>query len=149
MIRHCGPPRPRPSIRVSSVAFHPTPAASIDRRELLVVSPHAKNLDGFGVIQDLVDEPVLDVDTARACAGKIAQEFLVAGRCLVWIASKDVEELLGLRLEPRASQLLRVSPGLCGIDERPVHQSSSVAHLPTGVFSPFRIESRIPGMVAR
>ena len=39
---------------------------------LLVVCPHPYDLDGLDIIQNLVDEPVLNIDPAGACTGQVA-----------------------------------------------------------------------------
>ena len=116
---------------------------------LLVVRPHADDLDGLEVVEDLVDEAVLDVDSAGAGAGQVADESLVPRRGLVGILAQNVEEPLSLRLEARAGELLRVPPRLAGVDEPPAHQSSSSEHFSTGVLSPLRIDSLIPGTEVR
>jgi len=116
---------------------------------LFVVRPHPDDLDGFDIVQNLVYEPVLDVDPTGEGAGKVTDQLFVWWWCLKGIAREDVEELLGLGLEARARQLFRVSLGLVRVDQSPVHQCNSLAHLSTGVFIPLTIESLIPGTPVR
>lgn len=49
------------------------------------MSPHPDDLHSFNVVEDLVDEPMLDVDAAGKGAVEITDEFLVRRRVLVWI----------------------------------------------------------------
>jgi hypothetical protein len=58
------------------------------------VGPHANDLDGLEVVEDLVDEAVLDVDAARAGAGEVADEFLIGRLGLMRVRAQDVEEAL-------------------------------------------------------
>ena len=107
--------------------------------------PHPQNLDDRIFFKDLVDQSVLNVDASRISTFEIAQQLLVARRCLVWIVSKDFKQPFGLWSKPRGSKLLRVLASLSGVDELVAHQPGSSEHLSTGVAIPFWMLSRIPG----
>ena len=51
--------------------------------------PHSQNLDDLVFFKDLVDQSVLNVDASGISAFEIAQQLLVARRCLVWVVNKD------------------------------------------------------------
>ena len=48
------------------------------------------DFDGPNVFQDLIDESVLDGDPAGVCAGEVADEFFIRGRCPVGILTEHV-----------------------------------------------------------
>src|SRR5437867_12251822 len=62
----------------------------------LVVRPHANHLDDALLLQHLVYEPVLNIDTTRICSGQVANEFLKRWNLLKGIGCEDVEEQLNL-----------------------------------------------------
>ena len=66
------------------------------RRPLFVVSPHPEDLHRPRLWQDLIHEPVLDVDSSREGAREVAHELLESRRLLPRIRSKDFEEFFGL-----------------------------------------------------
>ena len=100
--------------------------------------------------QNLIHETMMDVDSPRAGAGEIADEFLKRRRRLKRIVPKDVEQRLGLRFESGAAEFLCVFDGLRREHDPPrCHQSSDSRHFFTGVFIPLRIDSRMPGMERR
>lgn len=49
---------------------------------LFVMRPHTYYLDGLHVIEDLIDETMLNIDSSRESPGKITHEFLVRRRIL-------------------------------------------------------------------
>ncbi len=73
---------------------------------LLVVSPHAQHLDDFLRIEDLIDEPMLDIDSARVCPGEISDELLVRRRILERVGSKDAWQMLRLSFRPAEARFL-------------------------------------------
>ena len=107
--------------------------------------PHADDLHGFSCGKHLVDEAVLDVDPARVGAGKIADELFKRRRVLKGVSCDEVEQPFRLGAEAGCRELLGVFLGLSCEDKRPGYHLSLVRHFLTGVFSPFRIDSRIPG----
>jgi hypothetical protein len=66
------------------------------RTLLFVVRPHPEDLHRSRLWQDLIDEPVLDVDSSRVSTREIADELLEPRRLLPGIRSKDFEEFVGL-----------------------------------------------------
>ena len=65
-----------------------TPLAPLDgeqsqqRNNSFVMGPHAQHLDRRLFTQHLVDQPVLQGETAGVCAGQIADQFFVGWRGL-------------------------------------------------------------------
>ena len=111
--------------------------------------PHPDNFNRFDVVQNLVHKAVLNIDSSRACAREITDEFFVRWRPSIGILCQDTEEFFRLWFQSGSDELLRIAFGLVGEDKSPAHQSSSCLHFSTGVFSPFTIESRIPGIDVR
>ena len=60
--------------------------------------PHPDDLDGLDIIENLVDETMLNVDSSRACSGQVADELLIGRWRLVGIFGCDLQELLRLGL---------------------------------------------------
>jgi len=60
------------------------------------VRPHPEDLHRSLLWQDLIHEPVLDVDSSREGPGEIADELLEPRRLVPGIRSKDFEEFFGL-----------------------------------------------------
>lgn len=116
---------------------------------LFVMRPHADDLHRFFGWEHLVDEAVLDVDSARVGAGKIADELLKWRRVLKGVSCEDVEHPFRLGAEAGCRELLGIFLGLSCEDKRPGYHLSLVRHFLTGVFSPFRIDSLIPGIDRR
>lgn len=107
--------------------------------------PHADDLYRFLGRQHLVDEAVLDVDPAGAGAGQIADQLFKRWWVLKGVACDEGQQPFRLGAEAGCRELLGVFLGLSCEDKRPGYHFSLVRHLLTGVFSPFRIDSRIPG----
>jgi hypothetical protein len=60
------------------------------------MGPHAKYFDNPFVLNDLIDETVLNIDTARECAAQIPEKFLKRRRSPKRIFPKHAEKLLRL-----------------------------------------------------
>lgn len=115
----------------------------------LVMRPHPNDLYRLDVIQNLVDQAMLYIDPTGACPGKVSNELFVNWRCLIGVFFEKVEDSFGLRLQTGSGQFLCISFSVLGKHQPPAHQSSSSSHSPTGVFSPSRMDSRMPGMDVR
>jgi len=114
------------------------------------MGPHPDHLYGAFVLEDLVYEAMLHVDPARKGARKIADELFEGGRIPERVHREKIEKEPRLLLETRARELARVPAGLAGEDDPPaLHQFSSSTHSERGVFRPFRIDSRMPGIDSR
>ena len=61
-------------------------------RSLFVVSPKPQDFDGFDARKNLVNEPVLNIDTARVGPGKIANELLKWRRVLERICLENLQK---------------------------------------------------------
>src|SRR5690554_2336120 len=116
---------------------------------LLVVAPEPEDLHHSLVLEHLVDQAMLDIDTARIGPGEVTDKLLERGWLAVGVFSQEVQQFLGLRLEAAGSQFPGVFLCLPGEDQPPCHQSSSSSHSSTGVSMPSRIDSRIPGTESR
>jgi hypothetical protein len=116
---------------------------------LLIMGPHADDLDDSLLFQDFVDQSMLYIDAASIGPGKITHEFFNRRGSVERVFPDDFQQLGGLAFETGRGQLLGVLLGLFGIDNLPYHQSSSRAHSSTGVCKPSRMDSRMPGMDRR
>lgn len=114
------------------------------------MGPHANYLDRLFLLQNLIDQPVLNVDAPGICAFHISQEFFKGRRPLPWIFCQKVQKLLGFRAQPRQFDTASVFLGLLGKDQLPrLHQPGSPSHSSTGAAIPSTIDSRIPGTERR
>lgn len=64
--------------------------------ELFIVAPHADYFDYTRFLNDLINQTMLDVDSARIGAFQIAKEFLIGRRRLIRIVGKDAKQRLRL-----------------------------------------------------
>lgn len=101
------------------------------------------------VLEDLVDEPVLDVDPARVRAAQVTDELLERRRRAERILFERAEKRLRFGSESGGRQELRVLLRSLRVDEPPAHQSSLSSSESTGVAMPSTIESRMPGIETR
>ena len=117
------------------------------------MGPHPDHFDDALRVQDLVHQPMLNVDPARTGAREIANEFLETRRRLSRILPQNLEKLLGLLLEPAAREFAGVSLRLTRKDQAPgtraALQPGFAKVLERGVASPWRIDSRMPGIESR
>lgn len=118
-----------------------------------VVRPHADDLHRTFRIEDLVDESMLDVDAAGICTCEVADQFLEGGRALPRIPAQDVEQLFGFIPQTAPGDLPGVFLSLFCEADPPrrsgrYHPGFSEV-FESGVRSPFRIDSRMPGIERR
>lgn len=113
---------------------------------LFVMSPQPQNLHHLLSLEHLIHQSVLNIDSSGIGTSKIADELLVRGRILEWIIDQNIQKQLRLRFQTSTCKLLRVLLRLFREDEEVFHQSSFLAHASTGVASPERMDSRIPGI---
>lgn len=124
-------------------------ATSGDSPVLFIVCPHSDDFDGLDVVENLVDETMLNINSSGACSRKVTDKLLIGRWGLVGIFGQNPKELFCLGFKTRPRDLFRIAPGLIGIDKRPTHQSRSGLHFSTGVFNPLAIDSRMPGIDVR
>jgi len=82
--------------------FRPEPARIACKSlfaALFVMGPHPNDLDSPDPLEDLIHEPVLDVDSTGTGARQIAHQSLERRRRLVGIPRQDGQQPLGLWLE--------------------------------------------------
>ena len=114
---------------------------------LFIMRPHPNDFYRSHIIKNLINQAMLDVDTAGAGAGKIAHKLFIWRRSSVRIVLKNLEQLFRLRTETRLGKFLGIFLSLFGKRDFPFfHHPGSVEHLSTGVFSPFFIEAFMPGI---
>lgn len=113
------------------------------------MGPHPDDFHCLKVVQYLVDETVLDINAARVSAGEVSDQFFVGREFFVGIPFQDFQKFFGLRPQARKGKFLGVFLSLLREDESPSHHLRAVSHFLTGVLSPFRIDSRIPGIDRR
>ena len=112
---------------------------------LLIVRPQPQHLHDVLFLQDLINEPVLNVDPARTGSRKIPDQLFKRWRVTERIDLEDSKQLLRFRLQSGRRKLLRVLLCLLRVDELPTHQSSALLQASTGSPIPSLIDSRIPG----
>lgn len=118
-------------------------------RNSLVVCPHPNDLDDLLLFENLVDQPMLDIDPSREGAFEITKQFLVSRRSLIGVLLQDRKESGHVFLQPSPVDLLGVALRLPCEHQAVAHQFTSSSHWSTGVLRPSRMESAIPGMDRR
>lgn len=113
------------------------------------MTPKPNHLDDFHFRKNLVNQTVLNVNPPRIGPGQIPNKFLEGGRVLERIGFQYFQQALRLRLQTRRRKLFSVFLGLFGVKKAPAHQLSFLESLLTGVLSPARMDSRIPGIETR
>ena len=117
------------------------------------MGPHPENLDRPFRLQHLIDEAMMNVDPARESAFKIADQLLERRRAPPRISAKDHEQSLGLLAKPAprdfSGVLLRLSREYDPPEGGGFYQPGFSEVLLSGVRSPLRIDSRIPGTLRR
>jgi len=136
------------------VGVAPTPVSRFWRRGgsrcLFVVRPHPQHLDDAFFFEHLIYEPMLDIDPAGVGAFQITKKLLEGRWLLEGISGKQREKLFGLRAETRGCKPASILLRLPGKDNLPrLHQPGSFSHSSTGVASPSRTDSRMPGTDSR
>jgi hypothetical protein len=116
---------------------------------LFIMRPHPDHFDSPLILEDLVDETVLNVDSARICADQITNKFFKGRRIPKRISFQNLEQLLDLGTKIGRRDFLGVLLRLFRKKELPRHQFSDFEDLLSGSFNPLRIESRMPGMETR
>ena len=111
--------------------------------------PHPNDFHNTSIFEDLINEAMLNVDTARIRTGQITNELLISRRTLERVDFKNFEQFFGFWLQSSGSKFLCIFLCLLGEDKRPFHQVSSGEHFSTGVLSPRTIDSRIFGIERR
>jgi len=81
--------------------------------------------------------------------GQISDPHLLWRWRREWILREQLKKALGLWLEVRGGDLLRVFLRLLGENDDPTHQPGLAEDLYSGSAMSFRIESRIPGIETR
>lgn len=118
----------------------------------LVVRPPYHLHDAL-LIQDLVDEAMLNVDTPGPGAREVTDQLLEGRRALPRIPAQDFEQFFDFPSQPASGDLAGVPLGLLREDDQPSRRwryhpgFSDVSD--SGVRRPFRIDSRIPRIESR
>lgn len=113
------------------------------------MSPKSNDLDRLDAGKNLIYEAMLNVYAPRIRARQVARQFLKGRRSLEGICFQDTQKAFRLMFQAGRGKFSRVFLCLLGKNETPVHQSSFLAVLLTGVLRPVRMDSRIPGMESR
>jgi hypothetical protein len=96
--------------------------------------------------ENLINKPVLDVDAAGICSFKITLKLLKWRRVLERVIRQQCEQLFGLRSKAGRGKTASILLSLFGVDDLPRRrQPGSFSHSSTGVASPSRMDSRMPG----
>jgi len=110
------------------------------------MSPHADDFYDFRIIQNLVDQPMLNVDAPGEGTCQVTDKPFEWRSRPVGIFFEDGEQLFNPGLEAGSCNLLRIALRMTREDDPPRHQFNTPAQRSTGVLSPFRIDALIPGM---
>jgi len=122
---------------------------SLKTRRSFVVRPHPNDLHSSLFFEDLIDETMLDIDSARICSCEITDELFVRRGSLKRIEFEEFQQSFGFGFKSTGGESLGVFLCLFCEDDCPHYQGSSVEHFSTGVFIPRRIDSRIFGIDSR
>ena len=120
-----------------------------DLARSLIVGPHAQYTDGPLFGEYLVNQPMLDVDSARVGASKVADQLLKKRGVLKWIDGKNRKQFLRLWLEAAGCNLLCIFECLLGKNDIPTHHFSAFAFFANGSAIPALMDSRIPGTASK
>jgi len=111
--------------------------------------PHTQDADRSLFGKDFVHDTVLNIDAARVCAGKITDQLLEGRWILKWVAGKNCEQFLRLRLKTTCSKLLCIFQRLLGVNNFPTYHLSSFELFARGSAIPVFMVSRMPGTARR
>lgn len=75
---------------------------------LLIMSPHAQNVDDASFSVNLIDESMLDVDPPRIATSQISDKFFETRWSSEWVIGDKLQKRLSLRLQPRRREFLRI-----------------------------------------
>ena len=121
--------------------------------DLLVMGPHSEDLHRPFRVQDLVDQTMLDVDSPREGALEVADQLFKGRRALSWIPAEEFQQLLRFLAKPAPRDFSGVFLGLSCEHDPPggtgFYQPGFSEVLLSGVRSPFRIDSLMPGIARR
>ena len=113
------------------------------------MGPHADHFHGADFFQDLIDQPMLDVDAAGIGTRQIAHKFFIWRRILEGIFLKDRQQRFGFGFESGRGKFFSVFLSGFGEDELPFHHLRVLEHFRTDVLRPLRMDSLIPGTERR
>lgn len=114
------------------------------------MGPHPKYFDDMLLFKNLIDKSVLNIDAPRVGAFEVAKKLFKWWWPLERVSGKQCEELFGFRAKTSRGEATGVFLGLPSEYHLPRrHQPGSFLHLSTGVDSPLRIDSRMPGIDRR
>lgn len=111
--------------------------------------PESDDFDGLDVIENLINKAMLNIDPPRICSGQVTDRFFERGRVLVGVFGRNSQKGFGVIPKSGARQFFSVFLGLPREDDPPIHHFNLSAHFSTGVSRPFRMDSRMPGIVKR
>lgn len=111
--------------------------------------PHAQDSDGPLLWKDLVDNAMLDVDTAGVGAREISNELFVGWWILERVVCQDGQQFLCLLPQAAGDQLLCVLDCMLGEDKLPAHHFKAFALFERGSAIPALMDSRMPGTASK
>ena len=113
------------------------------------MSPHADDFYGMVGRNNLINQPVMDINASRMATLKISYQFFIGWRILKRILSQNINQSLSRIFQIRFGDTPGVFTSLRGVVNLPRHQGSFVEHRERGVFIPVRMDLRIPGIDIR
>ncbi len=84
------------------------------------MGPHPDDLHDLDFFMDLVDEAMLNIDSARISAREISYEFFKRRGTLERVFGKSIEQDLGFFPETCSRHFASVTLGLSGINDFPL-----------------------------
>jgi hypothetical protein len=114
------------------------------------MGPHSDHLYRPDAFQNLVNKAVLNRDSPGVCSGKIADKLLVRWGYLVRILRENMKKSLSFSFQACSSDSCGIFLRLFRVYNSPLsyHPGFSL-HFSTGVLSPLRIDSLMPGTERR
>lgn len=116
---------------------------------LFIMSPHPDDLDGLYFLQDLVHEAVLNGDATGISSRKVSDQLFKGWGCLKRIFRENFKQFFGFLSQACCRNFLCVLLSFPGIDNPPLYHPGFSLHFLTGVLSPFRMDSLMPGIDKR
>lgn len=100
------------------------------------MAPYSQHFHSVISCDDLIDEPMLNIDSPGVCALQVTHKFLVGWRITEGIVCNDRKQNFSLFTQASGSQFLGIFLGLLREDDVPAHQPGSGLQASSGVARP-------------
>ncbi len=92
------------------------------------MSPHADDFHCLDIVQNLIDQAMMDIDSPGTSACQVTYQFLEWRRRLVGILTQNTQQALCSELEAGTGDLPGIALGLLGKYQSPCHHFNSSEH---------------------